>query len=330
MRKNEPQTAFIVINWNNEELLKECLESISQQSQKDYRTILVDNGSHDNSIAAARKVMSDLTILDTGVNNGFARGNNIGINEALKDPTIRYIALLNTDARLDKDWLKYILEFCKNKPNAALLQGTTLNYFDHRTIDSTHLYVTRGGQGAQGNWQEVYIEESGPKKVFGVNAAACLITRDFIEGQPYKNLFDESFFMYLEDVDISSRATIMGWDNYLVPGARAYHMGSASSGGNAGYSSYGLYMTFRNNLAMLVTNFPISILVRLMFKIPLTDYRTIRHLWRQGNKEAARKVLAGRLVGVCRSPYYILKRWKMTGKRQIDPSYLWLLMKQGL
>lgn len=327
--KNNPKIVFIIICWNNKKLLNECLNSIKTQAYKNHSTIMVDNDSKDNSIEEALRTMPDIQILDTKKNNGFARGNNIGIKEALKDPDVKYIALLNTDARLEKDWLGKVIELAERKPMVACLQGTTLNYSDRRIIDSTHLYMTQGAQGAQGHWQDVYYEEIGPKKVFGVNAAACLISRKFIEAQPYRQFFDESLFMYLEDVDIGARSTIMGWDNYLVPGARAYHMGSASSGGETGFSNYGLYMTFRNNLGVILKNYRWGTIFRLLISLPVTDYRTIQHLIRLNRPEAARKVIAGRLVGIYRAPIYLIKRWKLHGKRKIDTEYLWQLMKKG-
>ena len=65
-------------------------------------------------------------------------------------------------------------------------------------------------------------------------------------------------FMYLEDVDVAARATVMGWTSYFVPDAVAYHMGSASTGGGTGKSRYAFYMTYRNNFGMLVKNLPWS------------------------------------------------------------------------
>lgn len=324
-----PKAAFILVCWNNAALLKECLDSIAGQEYKNFEVIMVDNGSSDDSVEVAKRSMPTIKVLETGRNNGFARGNNIGIEEALKDPEVAYIALVNTDARLDEQWLAQLVGFAQNRPRVACLQGTNLNYSDHSIIDSTHLYFTRGGQGAQGNWLKPYLNEIGPKKVFGVNAAACLMSRRFIEKQPYKHLFDESLFMYLEDVDIAIRSTIMGWDNYLVPEVRAYHMGSASSGGDTGFSKFGLYMTFRNNLGVIIKNYPWPTLLRLLLVLPLTDYRTVRHLVRLGQSDIARAVIKGRLTGLLRSPLYLLKRWKMVGKRKLDRRYLWLLMDKG-
>lgn len=324
---NRTRVAFIIVCWNNEDLLKECLASIEEQTYKNIVTYLVDNGSADNSVSTARKLMPDAIVIEAGENLGFAKGNNVGIVKALEDENVGYIALLNTDARLERTWTEKLVKFATSKPRAACLQGTTLDYYNHDIIDSTHIYVARNGQATQGSWRDYFERELGPKKVFGVNAAACLITRDFIEAQPFGHeLFDESMFMYLEDVDVAVRATVMGWDNYLVPFARAYHMGSASSSKNPGFS---LYLTFRNNSGMIIKNFPFSVMLRLLPKIILSDIETFRHLRRQGRKKISWIIPKARIAGFFRAPIYWVKRRKMMKTSTIDNGYLWTLMKKG-
>ncbi|MEI9913717.1 MAG: glycosyltransferase family 2 protein [Candidatus Saccharibacteria bacterium] len=324
----KPKVAFIVVCWNNSDLLKTCLNTIKEQDYPEIETILVDNDSKDDSVEVARKLMPDIRIIQNESNRGFAEGNNIGIKEALEDKSVKYVALLNTDATLDKSWTSSIVNFCKDKPQAACLQGTTLDYYDHDVIDSTHIYLARSGQATQGNWREYYQgAEYGPRKVFGVNAAACVITRDFIEAQPFKDLFDQTMFMYLEDVDLSTRATIMGWDNYLVPGARAYHMGSVSSSKKD--PSYSLYMTFRNNSGVILKNMPIGIMFKLMPRIAKSDYQTFQHLRKQGKSKAARSIVKARFAATLYVPIFLFKRLKLSRHKNIDTDYLWTIMKKG-
>ena len=118
-----------------------------------------------------------------------------------------------------------------------------------------------------------------------------MYSRNFIEKQPFDEFFDESLYMYLEDVDVAVRATVMGWDNYIVPGSKAFHMGSVSSGKNPGFS---LYMTFRNNSSVLFKNLPSIILIRLLAKLIKGDIDTIKVLWRTGQKKSVKKVIEGR------------------------------------
>lgn len=326
MNEQPNKVAFIIIGWNNRDILQECFESVERQTYKNTVTYYVDNNSADDSVTFVEKHFPTAIILAQDQNTGFTKGNNIGIAEALKDPTVAYVALLNSDARLANDWTEKMVAFAAKKPRGACFQGTTLDYYDHNIIDSTHIYVAQNGQGTQGNWRYFVTKEFGPKKVFGVNAAACIVSRAFIEAQPFETLFDETLFMYLEDVDIALRATVMGWDNYIVPGARAYHMGSASSGKNPGFS---LYMTFRNNACVLYKNYPWRLLGRMLPKLIRGDIDTVRELRRRGKKGAATKVIKGRLVGLLRLPLFIAKRRKMSRARTVDMQFLWSLMKSG-
>lgn len=319
--------AFIVVGWNNKQLLKDCFDSIYAQTYTNTTTIFIDNASADGTVPWVKKNYPKVVILAQNANTGFAKGNNIGIKYALKDPEVTYIALLNTDARLSPGWAEKIINFALLKPKGAMFQGTTLDYYNHNIIDSTHIFVSRWGQGTQGNWRYFVTKEIGPKKVFGVNAAACMISRAFIDAQPFsKQFFDEAMFMYLEDVDVATRATVMGWDNYLVSGASAYHMGSASSGKNPNYS---LYMTFRNNTGVLIKNLPFRILIRVWPKVIRGDIDTVRQLRRMGKQSASWALIKGRLVGILRAPIFMLKRAKVLHKKQISNDYLWKLMEKG-
>lgn len=327
MPNKDRLTAFVIVCWNNQPLLDECLKSISEQTATNHITILVDNGSADNSPLYVKQHFPWVRIIEAGENLGFAKGNNLAINQALKDEAVQSVVLLNTDARLAPTWLEIIQDFLANKPKAACLQGTTLDYYNHEVIDSTHVYISQNGQGTQGNWRKIYEADFGPKKVFGVNAAACLITRSFIEAQPFKNeLFDESFFMYLEDVDICARATVMGWDNYTVAKARAYHMGSVSSGKNPGFS---LYMTFRNNAALLYKNLPLTTIIKITPRLVKGDIEVVKTLYKTERKSAIKKVIKGRLLGLVRLPLYMAKRRKIKQHLGASADYVEHLMTRG-
>ena len=228
-------------------------------------------------MSVATTVMPELTVVETGYNAGFARRTTSASRGRSTDPETRYVALVNTDARLHRDWLRSLVIFAEGEQRVASLQGLTLDAADHDLIDSTHVFVDRAGYASQGHWQERLGEAAPPaRRVFGVNAAACVLTREFIEAQPFSELFDDSMFMYLEDVDVAARATVMDWNSYFVPDAIAYHMGSASTGGGTGTSRYAFYMTYRNNFGMLVKNLPWTILLKVLIRFPRADYRTIR------------------------------------------------------
>lgn len=326
-KMHAPRVAVIIIAWNNKDILADCIASVENQTYEGIDTFLVDNDSSDGTVEFIQQDFPKVFLIQSGSNLGFAKGNNLGFAQAIKhNPDYEYFVLLNSDARLKEDWVETIVEFADKKPKGALFQSLTLDYYDHNVIDSTHIYLSRNGQGTQGNWRRPYTGERGPVRVFGVNAAACVISRRFIEAQPLEGVFDEKMFMYLEDVDLSARALILGWDNYLVPGTRAYHMGSASSGKNPGFS---LYMTFRNNSAVLMKNLPFAMIIRILPSLIRGDYYTVKHLMKQNKSSAARKVIKGRLVGLLRLPIYFSDAATLSRHRVIDNDYLYGLLKHG-
>ncbi len=320
------KVGVIVVGWNNYDILDECFRSINDQTYGPVETIYWDNNSTDNSVEHVAKSFPRVTIIESKKNIGFAAANNRAVEQFRKDPDIAYILLLNSDARIDRQWVEAIVRFAQTKPRVALLQGKTLDYYDHEVIDSNFVYVAQNGQATQGKWRRLDAGADHPLRVYGVNAAACMVSRKFIDEQPFKDLFDERFFMYLEDVDVAARAIVTGWDNYYVPDAIAYHMGSASSGKNPGFS---LYMTYRNNLAMLVKNYPSGIVLRLLPRMFRSDISTVKRLLGKGNKKGAYKLMVGRIVGFFRLPLYIVSAFKISRRRNIDKAYLWKLMSRG-
>lgn len=319
--------AYIIVCWNNKDLLEECINSILEQDYTNKKIIFVDNDSRDGSAEFVKKKFPSVIILRQPDNYGFAKGNNIGIKHALTDD-VSHIVLLNTDARLAKNWTSTLVNFAEKNNEVATLQSVTLDYYDKNVIDSTHIYISRNGQGTQGSYRKATNPEIDvvATEVFGCNAAAILITRKFIDAQPFKKLFDEQMFMYLEDVDVAARATVLGWHNYVLPGTKAYHMGSASSGKNPGFS---LYMTYRNNARLLFVNLPFSMFVRIMPSVLRGDKSTIRHLQMVGNHESAEKVRKGRTEGLIKLPLAIPRAITMQLKRKITRDKLWGFMEKG-
>ena len=328
MNNKKPLVAFVIVCWNNKEIIGECFDSIADQTYQNHVTVMVDNDSKDDSVKYTKNNYSWVDIYEASDNLGFAKGNNVAIKYIQeKYADCEFVVLLNSDARIKEDWLETLVNFASKKPKGALYQSTTLDYYNHSIIDSTHIYISSNGSGVQASWRQPFIGEKGPRKVFGVNAAAAMVSVSFIESQPFNTLFDEKMFMYLEDVDVVARATVMGWDNYLVPGSFAYHMGSASSGKNPGFS---LYMTYRNNIALLVKNIPLSMLPKVLWRAMKSDYHTILHLRRIGQKKAIPKLIKGRLIGFFRLPIYYSDINKMKKYREtVSKEYLRQIMVNG-
>lgn len=322
--------AFIVLCWNNKDLLDECLRALKAQTYSHTEVYVIDHNSSDGSAEYIKKNYPEVHLTASKENYGFAKGNNILVDKALKNKNTSHVALVNTDAMLAPDWASRLMKFADGKPKAACLQGLTIDYYNHKKIDAHHIFIRRDLQAVQyGYGQSNRNNFYHTTKVFGVNAAAALYSRKFIESQPRHQLFDERFFMYLEDVDVSFRALMEGWENYFVEGAEAYHMGSVSAKKQS--SDYSLYMTFRNHSAVLFKNMPFMVFwsyLPLALRFEAVFYR---HTLKTNGLGGLRKLLQGRIVGVLRLPIYWQSRRKAMRGRKISNQYLAnLIWQDGL
>jgi GT2 family glycosyltransferase len=315
-KTNKPFVSFIIVCWNNQDLLKECFESIYKQSYKHFDIIMVDNGSSDNSVAFTKEHFPLVRIIEAGENLRFAVGNNRGIELAFQNPDCQYVALVNTDARIDPDWLECLVGFATKHPKTASLQTPTVDYYDHSFLDSRGLVLDHQGRAMQLGYRDKKPELR-TRKLFGVNAAAAVYSRDFLEAQPFgTDYFDSEMNMYLEDVDLAARAVIMGWDNWLVNKSCAYHMGSATSGKNPGFS---VFMVYRNNAYLILKNMPLSIIVRILPGLVATDLQSIYRLFRGKNYIAIKSIVRGRSQSLLHFMPFLAKR-KLLKKYRVAPT----------
>jgi GT2 family glycosyltransferase len=322
--KGAPKVTVIVLCWNNRDLLEGFFQSVYDQTYKNWQIIMVDNGSADDSVKYTKKNHPKVRLIETGKNLGFAIGNNVGIKAALEDPEVQYVLLLNTDATLREDWMEKMVAFAVAHPAAAGLQSITLDYYDHKVTDSCGILIDDHALATQIGYRQKHLA---PKtmRVFGVNAAACLYSRAFLEAQPFgADYLDSDLWMYLEDVDLAARATMMGWENWLVAETEAYHMGSASSAKLPG--AFSMFRTYRNNWPVLLKNLPARIIWRAWPGLVRADLARMRAFLREGQFTLLKAVVKGRLISIGLTPVFLKKRRELQRHWKISEEHLWKLM----
>src|SRR5581483_10785109 len=139
----DSQKIYTVIpNWNGADRLGRCLESLAAQTQKG-QVIVVDNGSHDNSVELVQSKFPDVQVIRHNRNYGFTGGVNAGIKAAMESGA-KYVALINNDAVADKDWLKQLAKFLDDNPKAGIATSKICDRHK-RHLDSTGDFYTVWG-----------------------------------------------------------------------------------------------------------------------------------------------------------------------------------------
>ena len=238
-----PSVAVIVLNWNGTDDTLECLRSLMQLDYPRYEIVVVDNGSQPSPREQIKERFPSVTYLETGLNLGYAGGNNVGIRHALAEGH-DYVFVLNNDTKVEPDVLRHGVAVAESDASIGVL-GVKIIAWE----DPTRLWVAYGEvtyrQGlvrliGYFNLDDGAFDEQ--KDVEWVPGTAMLFRRRALETV---GLFDEEFFAYHEDVDWCTAARKRGFRVVFAPGARIYHKGHRSSGGK-GYVTPRQYLAGRN------------------------------------------------------------------------------------
>lgn len=239
------EVTVIIPNWNGKQYIRDCLDSLALQDIGEVPVVIVDNGSTDGSISLVQQEYPQVHLILLDKNYGFCRA----VNEGIRAAGTKYIILLNNDTRVEKDFVRKLLESVKQDDHIFSCQAKMLQ-MDHpgKMDDGGNYYCALGWAFARGKGRDASDYEK-PAKIFSACAGAAIYRREVFEEIGY---FDERHFAYLEDVDIGYRAKIAGYENCYEPSAVVYHKGSGSSGSR--YNKFKVLHSGRNNVYLIYKN----------------------------------------------------------------------------
>ena len=306
---------IIIPNYNGELHLKTCIPSVLNQTYKDYKLVLVDNGSDDESIDYITKAVSGSIIFKMDYNAGFAKAVNEGIKYSLDNLKSDYILLLNNDIELDSKFLEYGINAFNNVPDASFIAVKMMNYFERDIIDDCGdtIKFNGGSPVARGHGEKDIGQYDKPDYVFGVCAGA-----GFYKKELFKNvgLMDDNFIAYYEDFDFSFRAELMGYKAYFEPKAICYHKrGGTSSLLRKGYQTE---MCERNLVYFRFKNYPLKYFLLYQFHFFFSRIRRIIFFWRDYSFGIFYSALKGYLKGTFTVISYLTERWRIQRSKKID------------
>jgi len=248
-----PLASVIVLNWNGEALIAECVDSLLAQTYPRLEILIVDNASTDRSASLIRERYGEkVRLIVNPANLGFAAGNNVGIAASRG----AYVVLINNDAVADPGWAEALVREAEADPRVGMCASKIVTYDDPRVIDSAGLLLFRDGLGrGRGRMQRDVGAFSKPEDVLLPSGCAALYRRAMLD---QIGVFDEGFFMYCDDVDLGLRGRVAGWRCRFVPDAVVRHRYSASAGR---YSLRKVFLVERNRIWVMMKYFPWSAVV---------------------------------------------------------------------
>lgn len=236
----------VVLNWNGTSDTVACVRSLARLQDPSLEIVVVDNGSRTPPDAALADAGLDVPVVQTGVNLGYAGGNNVGIRWALARGA-DFVWILNNDAEVEAHALDPLLDAAKRHPRAGAFGSRVV-----RGDDPSRIWVAWGTV----TWRQSLIalvgenEPDGPRfdverEVEWIPGCALLLRTTALA---QVGELDEEFFAYHEDVDWAARARARGWSCVYVPASRVVHHIHGSSGGASHYGGFRKYLSARNTI----------------------------------------------------------------------------------
>ena len=247
----------IIVNWNGKKDTDACLRSLTnvRSNDIDLHVVLVDNGSTDGSEDFIKHTHPNVTLLQAGKNLGFTGGNNLGIRHAL-ERNADYVWLLNNDTIVDPNVLSFVDVFEDQTVGAAgskiyFAKGREFHHDRYLPKERGHVLWYAGGLV---DWNNMFASHRGVDEVDRGQYDKVEET-PFITGCSFVvrsnvirkiGVLDDSYYLYLEDLDWSIRIQRAGYKTMYAPSSKLWHVNAGSSG-RPGNPTHEYYMT-RNRL----------------------------------------------------------------------------------
>jgi GT2 family glycosyltransferase len=305
MEKIAPKVFVLVLNWNGQTDTIECLESASKIEYSNYQTIVIDNGSIDDSVPIFKEKFPKIKLLETGENLGFSGGNNVGIEYALSHGA-DYIFLLNNDTIVDPQVLSTLVEASRQNSKAGVL-GSKIYFYKQPSK------VWFGG----GKWSvdEGKFDHIDHGKIDDLDCKSPVQETDFVCGCAFFmkseaiqkiGVLEDKFFLMWEECDWCYRAKRAGYTCLLVSTSKVWHKISASfNGGNR--SPHYEYFWWRNRFLWIERNAPSTIAAIQLYAFAFRGiYREMRSYWNPQTTDRQRLGKKAALEGI---KDYFLRRF---------------------
>jgi GT2 family glycosyltransferase len=321
------KVTVIIPHWNGMQVLRRCLDSMHRTDLTFVTILIVNNASNDGSMDMVTSRFPEVQIVHSSKNLGFAGGCNLGIRRS----STPYVALLNNDAEVTRDWLLPLIHCMENDTSVAAVQPKLLSIHNRQRFDYC------GGAGGEIDlfgypytWGRLFdtietdegqYDKSRP--VFWATGAATLLRRSALKRV---GILDELFFAHMEEIDLNWRMQIAGYRILVEPKSVVFHETGATLKSD---SYYKMVLNHRNNLMMLLKNHSAITLCWLFPLRLMLECLTLAASVIMGQPKRSAAVAAGFFNVIKYLPNIIRQRKQVQGLRSVSENILLHRMHRG-
>lgn len=288
-----PRVTVVVLNWCDEDVSRACLESLRRVRYPGLRVLLVDNGSHDGSGERLQTAFPDVDYLQTGSNQGYAGGNNRGIEWALERGA-DYVLVLNNDTEVDAECVRHLVDAAQAAGPGVAAVVPKILYHDRpdRIWYAGGYFSPVRGLGLHWRENEADTERGNELRAQAVTfmtGCCCLLSAEALRRV---GGFEEELFAYVEDAELSLRFTEAGYRMLYAPGARVLHR-SPPPGSDP--SPFQIRQRDRNRRWVMRRHFPLGRRIPFLVRFYLTRAALLARYLYRGDAPRARALVDGAL-----------------------------------
>jgi len=316
--QNGKTISIIIPNYNGEEELRQVYKSIDNQSYKGYNVILVDNGSTDSSVTFTENNYPEYKIIRLEKNYGFAKAVNEGLRFAISEIKPEFILLLNNDIELTDTFLQDGINTFEKVKEASFIAVKMLNYFNRGMIDDAGDVIMGfgGSPYARGHGEKDEGQYDKPEFIFGACAGAAFYKTKLFEEC---GVFDEDFFAYYEDIDLSFRFQLAGCKCYYNPEIVCYHKRGETVKQFKGWQTY---YAEKNLISLRIKNYPLTLYLKYFPFFTLVRIKRFIIFILRHPSDVIISALKGYFKGLSEIPKAVSKRRNIQRNRKVSSGYI--------
>jgi len=274
--------SVIIVSYNSANYIRECLNSILRLTKQPVEIIVFDNASSDGTQDIIREEYPEVKLIESAANVGFAAANN----RAAKLASGKYLAFLNPDTVVERDWLEPLLKALESQSDIGAVTPMLVLGSDPDRINACGNDVHFSGLTYCRDFG-VPRYEGEPFEVAAVSGAAFMLQKDLFWAL---GGFEEYFFIYYEDTDLCFRLRLIGFRCVLVPNSKVRH------DYHSVFNAQKIYYLERNRLLSIFSLMKCTTLLLMLPSLALVEILSWGYCILHGKKTLMAKIAAWRAV----------------------------------